>query len=72
MPSHLIKCDILGLKAEPFHTFGEKTTRIVTVVNILNLVTCVKSRSGIMMGWMETFGVEAVEAIGWYIVARER
>ena len=35
-------------------------TRMITLVNILNLVMCVKSRSGIMMPWMETFGVEAV------------
>ena len=60
MPSHLIKCDILGSRATLVQILGANMTRMITLVNILNLVMCVKSRSGIMMPWMETFGVEAV------------
>lgn len=35
-------------------------TRMVIVVNVLNLVICGKIESGIVMLWMETFGGTAV------------
>ena len=60
MPSHLIKCGILGSGAILVQTLGGNMTRMVIVVNVLNLVICGKIESGIVMLWMETFGGTAV------------
>ena len=61
MPSHLIKCGILGSKAILVQTLGGNATRIVNCGQCPQPChLCQNSKSGIVMAWMETFGVEAV------------